>query len=275
MKLSRRSWLVIVLGLLVVGGLAWTGVLKVSYGVALTSRSMSHADVDLPGVLDPGERVSVAPGGGPDDVRTYGEGRAEGHRVGDDWGDVLSFRAQYRGRDAGVGIVHRAMLWVEYDEASDAYDVPELGLQDVRAFVMPEVGTWDPPSGRYVHVPMDVLLDPETAGRHDGWLTKGDHNVGFDQDARGALGDLGGPIELVESHHVKGRVTDFLEGSESVRMFWIALGVALPVALVVAFFRPQLRALGGRLRRPGAGCRGCGAALDPSVPFCAACGRQR
>lgn len=274
MRLSRRAYAAIGLGLLIVLAAWWAGWVRPSYGVALTSRSMSHADVNLPGVLDPGERISVDGISGRDDVVTYLHGVERDHRVGDEFGDVIAFDAKARGRDAGIGVVHRAMAWVEYDEASDAYDVPELGLQDVRTVVFPEVGTWDPYAQEYVRVRMDVVLNPDLAGRHDGWLTKGDHNYGFDQDAYGGLEGIG-PVELVEVAYANGKVVDFLEGEESFTMFYVAFGVAAVVAGGGFLFRDRLRGLRSRAAASRGACAGCGARMGGQEPFCVRCGRSR
>lgn len=269
MKLSRRAWAAVALGLLLLLAAWYAGFARPSLGVAITSRSMSHADQDLPGVLDPGERITLDRVDGPHDLLTYHAGKDAGHRVGDDWGDVIAFQGRVAGESIRQGIVHRAMAWVTYNATADAYDIPDLGIFGARAFVFPEVGTWDPARGAYVHEPMGVVLDPDLAGRHDGLLTKGDHNNVFDQDAR-ALGDLG-HLELVEIQHVNGKVVGFTETERTFLLFWIAAGGS--VLLAAAFL--LLRKPGARLLQKTGACPGCGATMAPDATFCEACGRDR
>lgn len=267
-RLSRKSWAIVAAVLVLVAALAAFGVIRPSSGVATTSRSMSHADENLPGIIDPGETVSYAGATRRADVVTMLEGRRVGHAVAGDFGDVVAYNAQ--GETGVQGILHRAIAWIEYDPMTDAYDVPALGLQDVREFVVPDVGSWDPFRGAYVHEPLHVVLDPAFAGRHDGFLTKGDHNGAADQDARGRLGDLG-RVELVEPRHVTGKVVSWVDGEESLSIFWWAFGVAALVALGFALFGKRLRArLGASVGRCGA----CGARVDAEHGFCPRCGES-
>lgn len=270
MKLSRRGWAAVALGLLLVFAAWYAGFARPSIGVAITSRSMSHADQDLPGVLDPGERISVDGVAGPDDLFTYGAGKGAGHRVGDDWGDVIAFQSRVGGRNGDLGIVHRAMAWVVYNRTADAYDVPELGVLGARSFVFPEVGVWRAELGRYVHEPMEVVLEPDLAGRHDGFLTKGDHNEVFDQDARVEPDELG-HVELVEVAYVNGKVAGFSEKERTFLLFWVAAGAALVLTVAILL----LRRPGSRLLRKAGACAGCGAKMAPGAAFCVACGRDR
>lgn len=270
MKLSRRAWVAVALGLALLFGAWWAGFVRPSVGVAVTSRSMSHADVDLPGVLDPGERITLDRVADRHDLHTYVTGKAADHRVGDDWGDVITFQTRVAGRDGPIGVVHRAMAWAVYNASADAYDVPEIGVWGQRAFVFPEVGTWDAARGAYVHEPMVVVLDPDLAGRHDGFLTKGDHNPVFDQDARVVPGALG-HVELVEVAHVNGKVVGFSETARTFLLFWVAAGGAVVLAAGVVL----LRGRGARLLARAGACPGCGARVPPDAAFCVACGRDR
>lgn len=275
MRISPAFAVLAALMVVGVGAAAWYFGEVRGYKVALTSRSMSHSDLDLEGVLDPGEKVAAVPVGSPADVIPGVDARrAGGPRVGDDWGDVLVFRARRDGGDAGVGIVHRAIVWVEYDAATSAYDVPSLGLQDVTEFVVPDVGTWIAREGVYAAVRLDVVLDPDLAGRHSGWLTKGDHNVVFDQDARSysPLDGAAGGFELVEVAATEGRVVDFLEPHESIRIALTAFGAAFAACVAIVLLRRPARRMWGRLRAEK-GCPACGAALQASDPFCVRCGR--
>lgn len=272
MKIDGRVWVAMGIVALIVIGAWWFGFLQMSARVALTSRSMSHADENLRGVMDPGESITLGRVLSKDDVVTAVAGKSMGYRIGDEWGDAIVYKARANGDFARVPghmdiltVAHRAMVWVEWDETSQAYDVPELGLQDVRSFSM-DVGTWDASIRLYHRVPMRVALEPELAGRHDGFLTKGDHNSGFDQDSFGGLQDVGS-VELIEIAYLEGKVTDFIEPREADRTALIALGSALMLTVgVVAYKRLGVGVL-GRSK-----CGHCGGALDASMSFCPRCG---
>lgn len=241
--------------------LVLSGVLRFGSGVSVASRSMSHADHAMDGVLDPGERIILAPVHRRTDVVTLVEARGRGHRVAGDHGDVIAFTA-IGPSDTG-GIVHRALAWVEYNATADAYDLPDLGLDGVRRFEVPDVGTYQSWSATYEHADLFVALDPEVHGRHDGFLTKGDHNVGADQE--------GFPLELVQVWQVTGRVERFAEGDRQAWTFGAGVGLAavLAGAMYLARTRPALLdALLGRLGRCACGAR------RSSLAFCPACGRQ-
>lgn len=270
-RLPLRAWIAIALVLGAIAAASAYGWFAQSYPVAITSRSMSHADHNLDGVLDPGERVSLAPVHAREDVVTFLEGRKTGHRVADEYGDALSFTA--RGERGTNLILHRAIAWVEYDPQTDAYDVPELGLQDVRTFMVPGVGIFNPFSQAYEHHDMEVQLAPDVNGRHSGFLMKGDYNWGFDQDAYGGFDDTG-RIHLVQVADVDGRVTSWVEEGRSYAIFWWALGIAATVAIGYALLgRDGRAALVSRASR-GRRCGACGGALDASVGFCGRCGES-
>ncbi|HEX2022089.1 MAG TPA: hypothetical protein VHH36_05205 [Candidatus Thermoplasmatota archaeon] len=285
MKVPPWGWVAaaaLATAILLAGVAGWVGR---STPTALGSNSMSHAREALPGVLDPGEAITLAPIGAREDVVTYYEGRRTGHRVGDDWGDMVAYHPDPDVRT--VRFVHRAVAWVVYNATSDAYDVPEIGVFGQRAFHLPEVGLFSPSRDAYVHRALAVELDPATAGRHDGFLTKGDFNEVVDQDAR-AVGAPGEEVArglsereraalfrhppLVQPAHVAGRVIAITEGSEATVVFWVAAGGAALVAVGAVVAIPAWRRRG---RRAGRLCGACGRPRRDDLPFCAACGADR
>lgn len=241
--------------------LVLTGVLRFGAPVSVASRSMSHADHAMEGVLDPGERIILAPVRSRHDVVTLVEGLRTGHVFAGDHGDAIAFQAV--GPDVSDRIVHRALVWVEYNASADAYDVPDLGLSAVRTFTIPHVGTYHAWNATYAHGPETVALEPGLHGRHDGFVTKGDHNQGIDQ--------VEFPMELARVSHVHGRVERFAEGDRQMLTFGLAVALATVIAALVYLGRTRrakVAALLGRAGRCACGARRAGAG------FCPACGRQ-
>lgn len=269
-------------GLVVAGIAALT--LALSWGLLLgfsksaissiESRSMSHADHDLDGVFDPGEWRRVEDVDRREGVVTLYEGRRTDHRMGADHGDVIGFVPVHRGEPARDLIVsHRVIAWVVYNETADAYDVPELGIEGQRRFTLPGIGTYDRRLEAYRHVDLGVQLDPDEAGRHDGFLTKGDHNRIFDQHAGGGLADVG-TVELVEVARIEGRVTGHVDSDEI-----LALQIGVPVfAAVIAAgaYLWRSRRAGRSSGKPRSGrCTSCGARRTDGLGFCPSCGAEQ
>lgn len=278
---------------LVVAGLAalvaavtWFALFGASIGAvsSIDSNSMSHAPEEQAGVLDPGEWRRLDPIDDRDDVQTFYEAKTSGHTVGGDHGDVLAYRPEgvssssptprilpWPGEDR-LAIEHRPIAWVVYNETADAYDVPLLGVEGDRTFTLPAVGVYDPQDDAYVHEDVAVTLDPRTAGRHDGFLTKGDFNPKADQDRATRL-DEAGHVQLVTPDRVDGKVADHVD---SHAILQLQIGVPIAAALVAAGTYVWRR---GHVDPPLpiAGtdrCGACGDPVDETTPFCPSCGEH-
>lgn len=268
--------------------LAWFS-LPASFGAvsSVESNSMSHGPEDREGVLDPGEWRRLVPVADRGEVVTFYEGRERGHAVGEDHGDVIAYRPAGTepgsttprvfpgpGQDGPLTIEHRAIAWVRYNASADAYDVPELGIEAARNLTLPGVGTYDPQQEAYVHRDLNVSLDPDRAGRHDGFLTKGDHNRHADQDARASLASVGS-VELVPAERIEGKVAGHVDAG-TILAFQIGVPVAaLAVAGgVYAWRRGHLDPLLPQVEEDD-GCPACGRSVDGDEPFCPSCGEPR
>lgn len=269
--------------------IAWFSLAGTPIGAvsSIESNSMSHGPDDMEGVLDPGEWRRLE---GVDErgaVITFYEAREVDHRVGQEHGDVIAYRPNgteapsspsprifpWGGDEGPLTIEHRALAWVEYNASAEAYDVPELGIEAQRSFTLPDVGTYDRASQTYVHRPLNVTLDPETAGRHDGFLTKGDFNPRADQDASTTLASAG-HVELVPPERIEGKVDGHVDSSTIV-----AFQIGVPIAAllvaggVYAWRRGHLAPLLPDAREE-ARCPACGAPRRGEESFCHSCGEQ-
>ncbi len=149
--------------------------------VVVESSSMSHSDASQLGVIDTGDIVVVRRS---DDIVTYVEGRASGYSTYGQYGDVIIYRPM--GSDERTPIIHRPVIYLEFNSTSRSFDVPSLSHL--------EFGTdwWSPHGeGRWwsldtslsiidygyndVNVTIDLsgLLNYE----HSGFITMGDNNI--------------------------------------------------------------------------------------------------
>lgn len=235
------------------------------------SNSMSHAEEPLPGVLDPGEWRRLGPVDDRSDVTTFLEGRETGHRVGADFGDVVTYRPVHRGQPVeGKLVNHRALAWVVYNGTADAYNVPALGIEGETSFVVPGVGRWDPRADRYVRGDLPVRLDPDLHGRHDGVLTKGDHNPGTDQSTTRGLQGIG-TVELVEPERIHGRVVAHTD-TTTIQLMQLGVPIGALVA-AVGLLAARRHWRSGLARRMGR-CPRCAAERAAEGDFCRRCGES-
>ncbi len=95
--------------------------------VVIESNSMQHGrSVSYLGVIDTGDLVLVQAASQRSDVITWVEGKARGHITYSNYGDVIIFNSD-RG---GTPIIHRPIIWLEYNNASGKFDAPDLEQLD-------------------------------------------------------------------------------------------------------------------------------------------------
>ena len=92
--------------------------------VVVESGSMQHSDTESSlGVVDTGDIVVVQAAPLRQDIVTYVQGRATGYTTYGDFGDVTVFRdPDVEGR----WIIHRALVFLAWNEETMGFDVPEL-----------------------------------------------------------------------------------------------------------------------------------------------------
>ena len=147
------------------------------------SKSMQHSDdTSYVGVIDTGDMVVMV---SPDkaSITTYVEGEQNGYSKFGASGDVMIYYRQ--GKNP---VIHRAILWLDYDDATGRWS--SQSLKDYPSDRWMNAGTWDDLTGILTlyglpgnnGTSIDVSVDLDTLAHHSGYLTKGDNNNYFDQN---------------------------------------------------------------------------------------------
>ena len=167
--------------------------------VVVESESMQHSNTQsYIGVIDTGDLVLVQATPSRNDVVTWVEGKASGHRTYGDFGDVIIFRPTTHSLTS-TPIIHRPIFYALWNFSSgQGYDVPSLRLldptlwstttengspwnhwYDIRGDLTLRQFGFDGVLTRSVSFPL--LMNSER-NKVDGYITKGDYNSGFDTD---------------------------------------------------------------------------------------------
>lgn len=191
--------------------------------VVVESDSMQHHDTESSlSVIDTGDLVLVKAIESEDDVIPYMKGKRIGHETYGEWGDVIIYRkngfTQMNDRPL-TPVIHRAIVWLEYNETGHSFDIPELKFHNA-----PE--EWDVYTGerRWYNLSGSIILkeigydkenviinlgnilnsfnSPEIEP-HSGFITLGDHNKGnYDQ---GMLPAPDGRVRPIKPEWVVGK----------------------------------------------------------------------
>lgn len=167
--------------------------------VVVESGSMMHGDDSAIGIIDTGDLTLVKKVYTRDDIITYvearfGNGTYKGYKTYGDYGDVIIYR---KNGGSGTPIIHRAIVWIEYNETKDGIyygDIPDINVYHVSGYTIHDVG--------YNKITINIDIDGifrfmANSGKiHGGFLTKGDHNSNIDQDGSLAGGRRSKPVAL-------------------------------------------------------------------------------
>lgn len=227
--------------------------------VVVESPSMQHSDDSEIGVIDTGDLVLVKKIDERSDIVTFFQGKKQDHKTYEEYGDVIIYKKNGKEPEEETPIIHRAILWLEYDKAlSDAdpadrghFNIPELGLDDqVGTIIVDEnFPSYNISEDRYG--PLELRLqDIYRLMKHDphsGFITKGDNNPrgGLDQyttstpvkpewvigKARGELPWFG-LIKLYVSKSMKGSPPPT---SVNMLILTISLLIVIPIIIDIAY----------------------------------------
>ena len=190
--------------------------------VVIESNSMMHGSDSNIGVIDTGDLVLVKDVSGRSDVKSYWDGKKTNYETYGSYGDVIIFRKN--GLD-DTPVIHRAVLWVEYNASGSNNKYPEFGSFDI-----PSKGEFDvtktwisdykPNGGNLSLNLLELLTNFKTYGRdpHSGFLTKGDNNVQVDQlstlrDSKGRA------VEPINSSWIVGKAEGELPWFGLIKLF--------------------------------------------------------
>lgn len=171
--------------------------------VVVESNSMQHSnDESYLGVIDTGDLVLVKSIDSEDDIVPYMKGKRIGHETYSEYGDVLIFRKNGYPASEITPVIHRAILWLEYNETSHSFDIPELKHHNANVsaegewYVVGGEQRWYNLSGTIVlrdighdGLPVSInlgtilsLYESQGVEPHSGFITLGDNNGGgYDQ----------------------------------------------------------------------------------------------
>jgi signal peptidase len=179
--------------------------------VVVESNSMMHGTDSAIGVIDTGDLVLVKKINSRRDLVTYIEGKRTGYKTYGDYGDVIIYNKNGGGE---TPVIHRAVLWIEFNSTSfdrknltgGSFDIPAFKHlkygEDKDWYTKPHLGDkprWYNIVGKvficdYGHNKVDIEIDLDqilnnffiigpknvrTALRtepHGGYITKGDNN---------------------------------------------------------------------------------------------------
>jgi signal peptidase len=163
---------------------------------------MQHSDDESAlGVIDTGDLVLVKSIDSEDDVISYMKGKRVGHETYSEYGDVIVYRKN--GFKDSTPVIHRALIWVEYNQTGNSFDIPELEHHKVGTdgdwYILgrPSDDRWYNLRGTLVLRKIgydeedvqinlnDIILNYNNPDiePHSGFITLGDHNhANYDQN---------------------------------------------------------------------------------------------
>ncbi|MFW9878705.1 MAG: S26 family signal peptidase, partial [Candidatus Thorarchaeota archaeon] len=189
--------------------------------VVIESNSMMHGSDSNIGVIDTGDLVLVKKTG-ENDIKSYVEGQKSNYETYGSFGDVIIFKKNGLN---DTPVIHRAVLWVEYNASGHNNKYPEFGSFDVPALGQYNITkTWisnyKPNGGNLSINLMELLTNFRTFKRdpHSGFLTKGDNNIQVDQlstlrDAEGRA------VEPIKTKWVVGKAEGELPWFGLIKLF--------------------------------------------------------
>lgn len=178
-----------VIVVLLVSLFAYTGNWPPVYVVE--SGSMQHGASDVLGLINAGDLV-LAKKVPASSITPYVVGSVTGYSTYGEYGDVILYHPN--GNTGETPIIHRALLYFQWDAATASYSAPELGgvaCGSARGALYSPCGTTDIRDGStlsFYHIgwraiDFNVTVSRSTFGDHSGFLTMGDNNSMPDQMA--------------------------------------------------------------------------------------------
>jgi len=169
------------------------------------SESMQHGVGSQIGIIDTADMIILRnPDKAP--IETYVDGYINNYQTFGSYGNVIIYS-----RGDGVNpVIHRAILWLDYNDATGTWSAPSLANYPSDRWTATSGADYNNLSGTltlksivYISGSHDASIDLNSLAKnwpHSGYLTKGDNNSGFDQST---TLDGGGPYGLIQEERVK------------------------------------------------------------------------
>ncbi|OPY33361.1 MAG: hypothetical protein A4E32_00647 [Methanomassiliicoccales archaeon PtaU1.Bin124] len=163
--------------------------------VVVESGSMEHSTTQSSiGVIDTGDMVLVQKVSSTSSIRTYVSSYSSGYNTFGEYGDVVVY--QRYGSSQYTPIIHRAIIYLEYNATSLSFDAPSLANfpDDLWSHGGVSDGQWWSMTGNleifhvgYKDETLVIPLDNLAKYKHNGFITKGDHNDLIDQNPQAPI----------------------------------------------------------------------------------------
>jgi signal peptidase I len=223
------------------------------------SNSMQHGTTDIVGLINAGDivlaqKVSIS------SIVPYEVGLHSGYSTYGEYGDVILYYPN--GDTAATPIVHRAIMYLQYDPSTGAYNATDLsgacgsepGAVYATTGTTNECGTTELRGGNEIelyHVgwkSINETIDPGSPalGAHSGFLTMGDNNTEFDKYDQAGTG-VAEISSLVESGWIIGVARGMIPWFGSVKLLidgnagrvpsgsWAFMGLSIVAVILGAF----------------------------------------
>lgn len=264
--------LIIILGLFAYSGL-WPPL------VVVESESMQHSDTtSYIGVIDTGDLVIVKKISSLSDVKTYVASLNDGYKTYGDYGDVVIYNRD--GSVLATPIIHRAIVELDFNSSSYSFDIPSLANVPADKWSVggQHTGVWYDLTttlelyhvgyrDQTLTISLGDILDyyqSNGIAPHGGLITKGDHNILYDQSPMAniahqpvisdwVVGEARGEIPwfgLIKLWVGGNMPADTPGNSKSDLILTIVVIIAVPVTLDVTEYMLQRRGIDmwGRVR---------------------------
>jgi hypothetical protein len=198
----------------------------------IESSSMMHGPEPAAKIYDHDDYVAIEEVESREEITTYYEGKMEDYKVGGTFGDVIVYKKNGIGPDEAENmgldstyyapVIHRALLWLEYNDENGKFNIPELNLYELDGHVTVDL-SFPAYSQGEADGPLTLSLPSIIENMHDephsGFITKGDGN----------------PIEQIDQYGISGPVkvewiigkTELIDNRTMTTVYYVFISVVL------------------------------------------------
>ncbi len=223
--------------------------------VVIESGSMMHSEESQIGVIDPGDIVIVQESD-KEDITTYVEGRNTGYKKYGQYGDVIIFEPD-GDRDA-TPIIHRAVVYLEYDEVNSSFNIPSLeGLKYGEDWTTTQGDTTQGLDETitihdYGYADLEVTIDLSELN-DSGFITMGDDNM--DSSREEGKYDQAKGDRPVKEEWIKGRARGELPWFGIIKLVYLGRTEHIPsnswnnfmISIAIILLLPVIAEIGSKI----------------------------